>query len=385
MTIHPHGGFLVNRILNESDLEEAKNLCSSYPIIEMNSREAADFDMLANGSFSPLTGFMTENDYLLCLDEMKLSDGNLWPLPVTLAVSEEQAKLLKPGMVCSLIFSESGKLLGDITIDDIYQYDALAESQAAFGTTDIKHPGVAKTLSQKPFYVGGEIRAYGVSDYASLFPEYGSPIEVRSAIQNKGWKTVAAFQTRNPIHRSHEYLTKVALEMCDGILIHPIVGALKEGDIPADVRLNCYHTLLDNYYPKDSVLLRVYPMEMRYAGPKEAILHAIIRQNFGCTHMIVGRDHAGVGSFYGPFEAQEIFETLPIGSLEIGFLKFDWTFWCNLCGGIASSKTCPHDSSNHLKVSGTELRRLLSEGKHPPVEITRAEVADILIKYYQTQ
>lgn len=384
MPIIPHGGILVNLILDVAERKQALEQSSSLPVIVMDSRESADFDMLANGSFSPLTGFMAEQDYLGCLKGMKLADGTLWPLPVTLAVSEDEAKELKPGMVCALKASEDGEVLGDITISDIYGYDKETECQAAFGTTDEKHPGVAKTLEQKPFYVGGEIRAFGESQYADQFPEYASPKDVRAAIEEAGWETIAAFQTRNPIHRSHEFLTKVALEVCDGILIHPIVGALKEGDIPAEVRLECYRELLDKYYPKKSVLLRVYPMEMRYAGPKEAILHAIIRQNFGCTHLIVGRDHAGVGSYYGPFEAQEIFKTLPEGALAIDILRFDWTFWCNVCGGIASAKTCPHDGSNHFKVSGTELRRMLSEGQHPPVEITRPEVAEILIRYYKT-
>lgn len=384
MPIIPHGGILINRILEETDREMALSQSASSPVILMNSREAADFDMLANGSFSPLTGFMTEKDYLGCLNDMKLEDGTLWPLPVTLAVSIEQAQELKPGMRCALKSDSDGETLGDILIEDVYSYDKIAECQAAFGTTDSNHPGVAKTLDQKPVYVGGQIRAYGQSAYADLFPEYGSPKDVRTAIEQAGWETVAAFQTRNPIHRAHEYLTKVALEICDGILIHPIVGALKEGDIPAEVRLDCYRELLDKYYPKDRVLLRVYPMEMRYAGPKEAILHAIIRQNFGCTHLIVGRDHAGVGNYYGPFDAQNTFRTLDSGALAIDILRFDWTFWCNQCGGIASTKTCSHDGSQHLKVSGTELRRMLSEGKHPPVEITRPEVADILIKYYQT-
>lgn len=385
MQIIPHGGgVLVDRILEESDRKEALVQIASLPVIVMNSREAADFDMLANGSFSPLTGFMTEKNYTSCLNDMKLADGTLWPLPVTLAVTSEQAQELKPGLLCSLKSDTDAEILGDILVEDIYTYDKTAECQAAFGTTDANHPGVAKVLDQKPVYVGGQIRAYGQSAYADKFPEYASPKDVRTAIEQSGWETIAAFQTRNPIHRAHEYLTKVALEICDGILIHPIVGALKEGDIPAEVRLDCYRELLDKYYPKDRVLLKVYPMEMRYAGPKEAILHAIIRQNFGCTHLIVGRDHAGVGNYYGPFDAQRIFYTLPSGALAIDILRFDWTFWCNECGGIASTKTCPHDASHHFKVSGTELRRMLSEGKHPPVEITRPEVADILIKYYQT-
>lgn len=384
MQIIPHGGVLVNRILEETDQKDAFVESASLPVIVMNSRETADFDMLANGSFSPLTGFMTEKDYIGCLKDMKLSDGTLWPLPVTLAVTSDQAQEMKLGALYALKSNSDDEILGDILVEDIYSYDKAAECKAAFGTIDPNHPGIAKTLEQKPVYVGGQIRAFGQSAYADKFPEYASPKDVRAAIVQAGWETIAAFQTRNPIHRAHEYLTKVALEICDGILIHPIVGALKEGDIPAEVRLDCYRELLDKYYPKDRVLLRVYPMEMRYAGPKEAILHAIIRQNFGCTHLIVGRDHAGVGNYYGPFDAQNIFRTLPSGALAIDILRFDWTFWCKQCGGIASTKTCSHDASHHFKVSGTELRRMLSEGKHPPVEITRPEVADILINYYQT-
>lgn len=381
MLIKPHGGTLVSLLLSGSELSDALERSRALPAIQMNSRETADLYMLANGSFSPLRGFMGKADYLSCLREMKLSNGVLWPLPVCLAISAEQAATLKPGMSCALLSGE--EIVGEISIAELYEYDVQAECQAAFGTIDPQHPGVAKTLAQKPVYVGGEVRAFSDDKVATQYPEYASPAEVRACIEAKGWKRIAAFQTRNPIHRAHEYLTKVALEVCDGILIHPIVGALKEGDIPADVRLDCYRALLDKYYPQDRALLKVYPMEMRYAGPKEAILHCIIRQNFGCTDMIIGRDHAGVGNYYGPFEAQDIFDRLPAGSLEIGLLKFDWTFWCKDCGGVASAKSCPHGGASHLKVSGTELRRLLSEGQRPPEEITRPEIADILIAYYR--
>ncbi len=287
MPIIPHGGILINRILEETDREMALSQSASSPVILMNSREAADFDMLANGSFSPLTGFMTEKDYLGCLNDMKLEDGTLWPLPVTLAVSIEQAQELKPGMRCALKSDSDGETLGDILIEDVYSYDKIAECQAAFGTTDSNHPGVAKTLDQKPVYVGGQIRAYGQSAYADLFPEYGSPKDVRTAIEQAGWETVAAFQTRNPIHRAHEYLTKVALEICDGILIHPIVGALKEGDIPAEVRLDCYRELLEALSQR-SCLLRSTQWKCVMRDPKKPF-YMYHPQNFDCTHLINGR------------------------------------------------------------------------------------------------
>lgn len=380
--IKPHGGKLINRLDIKSHID-AEKACHGLSSIILTSREVSDLFMISNGSFSPLMGFMNQNDYLNVVERMSLADGTLWPLPVTLAVTKEEAEFLQQGQEAVLIDSSNQEIIGKIKIQDIYSYDKDKEVKAAFGTNDINHPGVAKTLAQKDIYVGGSVEVFTEGIYAEKFPEYASPEQTRLLFEEYGWNTIAAFQTRNPIHRSHEYLTKIAMEVCDGILIHPVVGALKEGDIPAEVRVECYRVLLENYYPKERALMKVYPMEMRYAGPKEALLHAIIRQNFGCTHIIIGRDHAGVGKYYGPFDAQNIFDELIPGQLLISPLKIDWTFWCEKCKGIASTKTCPHDDEDHIMISGTDLRKMLSEGKRPPESITRPEVADILIKYYQ--
>lgn len=383
--IIPHGEKLINRYVPGDMLLKEIESCVTLPAIKMTSREVSDFLMIANGSFSPLEGFMTKEDYTYVLERGRLADGTLWPLPVALAVSEQEAAQLNPGMQAALYGEEDGILYGKVAIEDIFSYDKDAECLSSFGTTEREHPGVAKVTTQKEYYIGGKILAFTQGVYAEKYPEYGTPAETRALIEEKGWHTVAAFQTRNPMHRSHEYLTKIALEVCDGLLIHPIVGALKAGDVPGEVRIKCYRALLDHYYPRNRTLLKVYPMEMRYAGPKEAILHAIIRQNYGCTHMIIGRDHAGVGNYYGPFEAQEIFNSLTDRDLQIKPLKIDITFWCKECGGLASEKTCPHDRSKRMSISGSELRQMLGRGICPPQEIMRPEVAEILTKYYQSK
>ena len=382
--IDPHGGVLINRLVTEDQKKDILASSLKLPKINLTSQEVSDLLMISNGSFSPLKGFMGQKDYESVLAKMSLSDGTLWPLPVTLAVSEKEVMQLEIGGFAALIDESCDEMIGRISISDIFTYNHQKEAFSSFGTNDDKHPGVAKLLAQKPYYVGGEVEVLTEGIYAEKYPEYARPSETRAIFQSKDWQTVAAFQTRNPIHRSHEYLTKIALEICDGLLIHPVVGALKKGDIPADVRLNCYRTLLASYYPKERTILKVYPMEMRYAGPREALLHAIIRQNFGCTHIIIGRDHAGVGDYYGPFDAQKIFDKIPEGSLQISPLKIDMTFWCKSCNCIASAKTCPHDKCLHVSISGTTLREMLSQGKRPPSTITRPEVADILINYYQS-
>jgi len=282
----------------------------------------------------------------------------------------------------ALVEMETEEVIGIMTVENKYKYDRKLESKEVFKTDEEKHPGVSRIYNQGDIYLGGPVEVLNEGRYPKQFPEFARPEQTRKIFSENGWSTVAAFQTRNPMHRSHEYLVKIALEVCDGVFIHPIVGRLKEGDVPAEVRMRCYQVLLDRYFPPNSVVLKVYPMEMRYAGPREAVLHAIIRQNFGCSHLIVGRDHAGVGNYYGPFEAQKIFDQLPEGSLEIKPLKLDWTFWCYACGGMASMKTCPHGKEKRLLISGTELRRMLAEGKKPPEVFSRPEVLDILIEYY---
>jgi len=359
-------------------IEECRNLRS----LRLSTVEFSDLIMLGIGAFSPLDGFMTEADYKDVQDNMRLSNGILWPLPVTLTVGNKDD--FKAGETAALISPYSDEVVGLIEVEDIYSYDKDKEALESFGTKDFSHPGVEKLSSLGDYHLGGKVMVFSEGGYPKEYPQYARPQETREIFKEKGWKSVVAFQTRNPIHRSHEYLTKTVLETADGLFIHPIVGKLKEGDIPGDVRMKCYEVLLENYYPKDRVVLKVYPMEMRYAGPKEAILHAIIRQNYGCTHIVIGRDHAGVGDFYGAFEAQKIFDTLSDKDLLIEPVKMDWTFYCESCGSMASFKTCPHPNSDHKMISGTKLREMLSRGEYPPDYITRKEVSDILIDYYRS-
>ncbi len=381
--VSPHGDRLLPLLVAADEREEMLAEAESLPAVKLNSREVSDLIMLAMGAFSPLAGFMGREDYQRVVAGMRLADGCLWPIPITLSVSREEASRIGEGEKIALLNSESGEILGSMLVSEKYTYDKRAEALNVFGTDDTEHPGVRSLYGQGEVYLGGVVKVFSEGDYPERFAEFARPAETRAIFADRGWTTIAAFQTRNPLHRSHEYLTKIALEVCDGLLIHPIVGKLKEGDIPADVRAECYRALLDNYYPGDRVVLKVYPMEMRYAGPREALLHAIIRQNFGCSHLIVGRDHAGVGSYYGPFDAQRIFDELEPGDLGIQPLKLDSTFWCHTCGAMASPKTCPHSDDAHLAISGTKLRQMLSQGERPPEQFTRKEVADILVKYYR--
>jgi sulfate adenylyltransferase len=382
--VPPHGGNLTPILVPSAMLSREKERAQALPRVEMTSRETSDLIMMAMGAFSPLRGFMTQEDYLKVLRDMHLSDGCFWPIPITLSVQKERANYLKEGDDVALVDRESQDLMGTLRVEEKFFYDREEEAKAVFRTADRSHPGVEKLLRQGDVLIGGPVRAFGEGEYPERFGQYfARPAETRAVFSERGWSQVAAFQLRNPMHRSHEYCTKIALEVSDGLFIHPLVGALKEDDIPADVRMRCYEVLLDKYYPEDRVLLRVYPMEMRYAGPREALLHAVIRQNFGCSHLIVGRDHAGVGNFYGPFEAQKIFDSLKPGDLAIKPLKIDWTFHCYKCQGMASLKTCPHSPEDRCLISGTELRRMLSAGEMPPAEFSRPEVLEILVDYYK--
>jgi len=383
--VPPHGGVLLPLIVNGDEREKALSEARALPQIVLNSRELSDLIMLAMGAFSPLKGFMGQKDYQRVVKEMRLRSGLLWPIPITLPVSKEEADRIKEGDIVALVNSSEAEVMASMLIEEKYSYDKRAEAIGVFGSDDPNHPGIKSLYEQGEVYLGGQVKVFGEGDYPQKFPEFARPSETRALFAEKGWKTIVAFQTRNPMHRSHEYLTKIALEVCDGLLIHPIVGRLKTGDIPAEVRMECYRVLIDKYYPKGRVVLRVYPMEMRYAGPREAILHAIIRQNFGCSHLIVGRDHAGVGSYYGPFDAQRIFDQLRPGDLQIQPLKLDWAFWCNKCGSMASPKTCPHNGEDHLIISGTKLREMLAKGERPPEQFSRKEVIDILVEYYQSE
>ena len=384
MSISPHGGKLLPLLAEGEDLKKGLDKARHLTQIKINSREVSDLIMLGMGAFSPLKGFMLQEDYEGVIREMHCKDGIFWPVPITLAVTNKHADSLKEGQEVALVDETTGAIMGIMAIEEKFAYSKELEAKSIFQTTDTNHPGVNKLYEQGDILIGGPVTVLSEGEYPSRFPiYYARPEEVRKIFEERGWRQIAAFQVRNPIHRSHEYCTKIALEISDGLFIHPLVGALKADDIPAEVRIRCYEVLLENYYPKDNVLLRVYPMEMRYAGPKEALLHAIIRQNFGCSHLIVGRDHAGVGNYYGPFDAQKIFDTLQPNDLEIKPLNIDWTFYCYKCEGMASLKTCPHSPEDRCLISGTELRRMLSNGETPPPEFSRPEVLEILIEYYK--
>ncbi len=382
--VPPHGGRLNPLLLEGKELEAEREKAKSLPTIPLTSRETSDLIMMAMGAFSPLEGFMGKDDYIRVVENRHMADGTLWPVPITLSVSKEQAGSLPIGSEIALVDEESGELMASMKVTEKFRLDKKLEARRVFRTEDEAHPGVAKLLAQKEFLLAGPVKAISEGPYPQLYGKhFGRPAETRKIFKERDWSTVAAFQTRNPIHRSHEYCTKIALEVCDGILIHPLVGKLKADDIPAEVRMKCYDVLMKNYYPQNRVVLKVYPMEMRYAGPREAILHAIFRQNYGCSHLIVGRDHAGVGDYYGPFDAQKIFDEIDEGELHLKPLKIDWTFWCSKCDGMASLKTCPHDKEDRVLISGTDLRKMLANGQMPPKEFSRPEVIKILIDYYR--
>jgi sulfate adenylyltransferase len=375
----PPAGFLADRLLLTADRRaEAIREAGTLQRLVLNPLSISDLEMLAVGAFSPLTGFLKHADYERVVTEMRLVDGNVWSMPITLPVDRMFAANLKEGQ--RIVLQEpDGHLLAIMTVEDKYGYDRRREAREVFRTEDDQHPGVARLYRQGEILLGGFIEAIDLPDHRPFMDIRRTPSETRSIFADRGWKTVVGFQTRNPIHRSHEYLQKVALEMVDGLLVHPLVGDTKSDDIPADIRMMSYRILLDEYYPADRAVLSVFPAAMRYAGPREAILHAICRRNYGCTHFIIGRDHAGVGNYYGAYDAQGIFANFTPRELGITPLFFGDTFYCKKCVGIASSKTCPHDSSHHLILSGTEVRRRLSAGEPLPAEFTRPEVGRALI------
>lgn len=383
--VAPHGGKLKPLLLQGEELSEEKSRAHALPQVRLTSRETSDLIMLAVGAFSPLDGFMGSEDYKGVVKDMHMVDGTLWPIPITLSVSKNQADSIRINDSVALIDDESGDLMGSMVVNEKFSYDKKAEALEVFRTEDGAHPGVAKVYAQHDILLGGTVKVFSEGPYPQLYGEhYGRPAETREIFDRFGWSKVAAFQTRNPIHRSHEYCTKIALEVTDGVLIHPLVGKLKGDDIPADIRMKCYEVLLQNYYPRDRVVLKVYPMEMRYGGPREAVLHAVFRQNYGCSHLIIGRDHAGVGNYYGPFDAQKIFDDIDDHELQIKPLNIDWTFWCHKCDGMASMKTCPHGKEDRVLISGTKLREMLATGEKPPKEFSRPEVVEILMEYYRS-
>ena len=379
--VQPHGGTLVNRLLSSVAAEQAKARATGLPQVILSPREQGDWELLANGGFSPLTGFMGEADFKRVCNEMRLANGTVWPIPVILSPADDVAAKINVGDTIALNDS-NGQLLGVMKVTEKYAHDKTLENKV-YGTDDAKHPGIAVTAKQGSFNLAGDIDAVSLNN-SPEFPEHRlTPTQTRKAFADKGWNTVTAFQTRNPIHRSHEYLTKVAQEMTDGLLIHPVVGETKADDIPAQTRMDCYTTLIDGYYAKDRTMLSVLPLAMRYAGPREAVLHTIIRKNYGISHFIVGRDHAGVGNYYGTYDAQKIFEQFKPEEIGVTILKFEHTAWCKKCEAIVSSKTCPHGPEDKIAPSGTKVRDLLKAGERPPEEFSRPEIADILITWAQ--
>ncbi|MGO1250159.1 sulfate adenylyltransferase [Psychrobacter sp.] len=387
--VTPHGSPALNILLLEgSMLENALKKAEKLPSITMSSRERGDLIMFGIGGFTPLDGFMNKADWQGVCDEMELksgeNDGLFWPIPITLSASAEQADELAVGDEVALK-AEDGEIMGILTLEEKYSIDKEHECKTVFGTTDTEHPGVKKVMEQAEVNLAGRVEVFSQGEFPTEYAGiYMTPTQTREAFAKKGWKKVAAFQTRNPMHRSHEYLAKIAVEICDGVMIHSLLGALKPGDIPAEVRQEAIGTLIDNYFRKDTVIQSGYPLDMRYAGPREALLHALFRQNYGCSELIVGRDHAGVGDYYGAFDAQDIFDEIPENALKTKPIKIDWTFWCNACQAMASTKTCPHDAENHVKVSGTKLRKALSEDQDVPGNFSRPEVLQILRDYYAT-
>jgi len=382
--VKPHGGSDLNPLLLEGDaLASEKARAEGLPKINVSSREAGDIIMMGIGGFTPLTGFMNKADWQGVCDNMTLSNGLFWPIPITLSTDKATADAIKEGSDVALYDSEREELLATMTVSEKYQIDKNHECNTVYKTTDLEHPGVKMVMEQGDVNLAGSIKVLSLGGFPEQYgDQFMTPAQTRAAFEAKGWSMVSAFQTRNPMHRSHEYLAKIAIEIGDGVLIHSLLGKLKPGDIPADVRSNAISTLIDNYFVKDTVMQAGYPLDMRYAGPREALLHALFRQNYGCSHLIVGRDHAGVGDYYGPFDAHDIFDQIPEHALETQPLKIDWTFWCDKCGGMASMKTCPHDAADRLLLSGTKLRKALSENQPVPDNFSRPEVLDILRKYY---
>ena len=380
MPIEPHGGTLINRIVDGETKHKLEQKARGLEQITINTREISDLEMIATGGLSPLEGFMSKQDYASVVDLMRLKNGLPWTIPITLNAARKDAERLKEGSDVALI-NEQETLLGILRLEEKYGFDKEHEAQQVLRTTDEKHPGVQYLKSIGDVYLGGKVSLINRPVHENFSSYRLDPRETRALFKQKGWKRIVAFQTRNPIHRAHEYIQKCALEITDALLVHPLMGDTKQDDIPGQVRMACYEALLGKYYPDTRSMLSIFPAAMRYAGPREAIFHALARKNYGCTHFIVGRDHAGVGNYYGTYDAHYIFDEFSPAEIGITPLFFDHTFYCKTCEGMASSKTCPHDAGHHVFLSGTKVRKMLKEGEVPPMEFTRPEVAEILINF----
>ncbi len=385
--VNPHGKDKVLKplLLTGAELAAEKEKAATLNQVNISSRETGDLIMMGIGGFTPLTGFMTKADWQGVCDSFTMADGTFWPIPITVSTTQGQADSIKDGEEIALVSEETGEVMATMQVTEKYTIDKEHECQQVYKTTEMEHPGVAMVMNQADVNLAGPVKVLSEGNFPADYPAiYLRPAETRAIFEEKGWNTVAAFQTRNPMHRSHEYLAKIAIETLDGVFIHMLLGKLKPGDIPSDTRQEAIDTLIEHYFVKDTVAVGGYPLDMRYAGPREALLHALFRQNYGCSHLIVGRDHAGVGDYYGPFDAHHIFDEIPAGSLETQPLKIDWTFYCTKCDGMASMKTCPHGKEDRLLLSGTKLRKMLSEGNDVPDHFSRPEVLTILRAYYES-
>ncbi len=382
--VKPHGGGELKPLLLEgSALDAEKTRADTLPKVAISSREAGDLIMMGIGGFTPLNGFMTHADWQGVCDGMKTTAGLFWPIPITLSTDTSAANDLSEGDDIALYDAERDTIIATMTITEKYSIDKAHECMQVYKTTDAEHPGVKMVMEQGDVNMAGPVKVLSQGGFPEEYgQQFMTPAETRAEFDKRGWNTIAAFQTRNPMHRSHEYLAKIAIELLDGVLVHSLLGKLKPGDIPANVRSNAIGTLIDKYFVENSVIQAGYPLDMRYAGPREALLHALFRQNYGCSHLIVGRDHAGVGDYYGPFDAHHIFDEIPADALETQPMKIDWTFWCDKCDGMASMKTCPHDAADRMLLSGTKLRKALSEGEPVSEKFSRPEVLKILREYY---
>ena len=382
--VEPYGSAELKPLLLTGDDLAAEQLAAqNMPSIRMTSRETGDLIMMGIGGFTPLEGFMNEADWRGVCDNMHMATGLFWPIPITLSTDAATADTLVEGGEIALMDDQGQQIIATMRLTQKYAIDKAHECQSVYKTTDTDHPGVKMVMEQGEVNLAGPVKVLSQGDFPERYGElFKTPAQTRAEFDKRGWRSIAAFQTRNPMHRSHEYLTKIAVEICDGVLIHSLLGNLKPGDIPADVRSAAISALCDHYFVENTVMQAGYPLDMRYAGPREALLHALFRQNYGCSHLIVGRDHAGAGDYYGPFDAHHIFDEIPADALQTKPLKIDWTFWCFKCGSMASMKTCPHSAEDRLLLSGTKLRKMLSEGEDPPPEFSHPEVVKILQKYY---